>query len=430
MQQQTKKTYEIFGEPTTTIPKKGKNCEWKSNGKMINRSGHTFYFPIRFNLDLENKIRNGYTFVLIRFEKSVLHGTNVAYYYAYACIETGYVEIYTKHEVNEFVKCMNDIDKNIDTFIRLAYGSTKRVGNGQKATDKPLEEITDFNDYERYYKNFYWTNVEEDLYTHVAYGFYNDTTSYVGVTGIDKSTDIMTPTRLGQHNNNSNEKGYVIIKDNGHWTPCILMGFNGKVSQRYTFEEILTQANRLTDYKNINDMYTNNYKTERQIKTRLEELLTDYLSKVMKNVRLRLLPKNCEKLGIQILSYSQTTNDKGNRLWKVLYKLNCQDVREYVKLIMSLIKQFNLNYDKILKYYENLLIEESLLIEDEVITRYVKQVKTKDDSLHEEIKQQRLKEEEESKKPKKVDDLIQWDENEDLTNNDMEFLRITNKRFK
>jgi hypothetical protein len=26
--------------------------------------------------------------------------------------------------------------------------------------------------------------------------------------------------------------------------------------------------------------------------------------------------------------------------------------------------------------------------------------------------------------------LIQWDENEDLTNNDMEFLRITNKRFK
>ena len=216
MQQTTKKTYEIFGEPTTTIPhninkNNDKRLIWKQKDEVIDRSGHSFYFPIRF--ETEDKIQNGYTFVLIRLEKSVPHGTNVAYYYAYACIETGYVEIYTKHEVNDFVKCMNNLDvrTNVELLIRLAYGSTKRVGNGEKATDKPLEEITNFNDYERYYRNFYWTNVEEDLYTHVTYGFYNDTTSYIGVTGIDKSTNIMTPTRLGQHNNNSNEKGYTII---------------------------------------------------------------------------------------------------------------------------------------------------------------------------------------------------------------------------
>lgn len=424
MQQTTKKTYDIIRANETTIPctvnKNGEfKCIWTNKGEPIDRTGHTFYYGVRFITD--DTIQHGYTIQLLEHTKSVKHNSNTAYYYKYKCLETEYIGE-TEHA--DFVKCMNDINKNIDTFIRLVYGSTYKVGNGQKATDKPLEEITNFNDYERYYKNFYWTNVEEDLYTHVTYGFYNDTTSYIGVTGIDKSTNIMTPTRLGQHNNNSNEKGYTIIKDNGLWTPCILMGFNGEINQRYVFEEIMTQANRLTNYKNINDMYTNKYKTERQIKSRLEHLLTYDLSKVMKNVRLRLLARDCEKLGVQILRYSQTLNDRSSRLWKILYQLNCRDVREYVKLIMSLVEQFNLDYDKILEYYE------SLLIEDEVITRYVKQVKTKDDTLYEEIRQQRLKEEEESRKPKRVDDLIQWDENEDLTNNDMEFLRFTNKRFK
>lgn len=414
----TQKTYDIIQQNKTTIPctvnKKGEfKCIWTSKGEPIDRTGHTFYYGVRFELD--DKVQHGYTIQLLEYTKSVKHDSNVAYYYKYICLETEYIGE-TEHA--DFVKCMNNIDKNIDTFIRLVYGSSYKVGNGQKATDRPLEEITYFNNYERYYRNFFRTNGEQDLYTHVIYGIYNDTTSYIGVTGIDNNNNIMTPTRLGQHNNNSNEKGYNIIKDNGNWTPCILLGFNGEINQRYVFEEILTQANRLTTYKNMNNAYTTNYKTERQIKARLEHLLTYELNKVMRNVRLRVLERNCQILGVPLLKYPQTRNDKGDRLWKVLHKLGCkQEIREYTILIMSLVESFNLDYNKIITFYEDILYFE----EEKTVTIIIRQktpTKNKGFTKHDENRN----------KIKSIDELINWDdETEEERQQNKGF---TNKRFK
>lgn len=456
MQQQTFKNYEIFGEPTTTIPKKGRNCEWKSNGKMIDRSGHTFYFPIRFETD--DTIQQGYTFKLIKYvdkkehydEKGNLNTT--LYYYNVLCVETGLPTL--AFEVNSLIKAMNNVDNknNINTIIKLAYGSTKRVGNGEKATDKPYEELFTFGAYKQQFYEFYDKYTDLGYYIHMIYGVHkydkfnqHSTMCYGGVTCIHTQFDIrdkkQVPKRLKQEVGNCNESAYPIFEECNKsdckrydikMSPCVLCALEFAEREKYDeirkiYEEIEVQANRLTDCDNKNGEYTKKYTKQHQIQSRLEKLLTLELSPYYKTPIL-LLIHNWKKMNVVIKSrymMDEVENERFDTLIDVFTELQSPTPKDYARLILSLCSQFDLDYDRILEYYVEMLE----FVEDNVTTIYTKQHK-KDDTLYEERRQQRLKEEEESKKLKRVDDLIQWDENEDLTNNDMEFLRFTNKRFK
>ena len=432
MQQTTKKTYEIFGEPTTTIQKNGHNFTWIDNNEIIDYTGNTFYFPIRFGFD--DDIQHGYTFKLLGYNKDATnkYNTTTLYKYDILCVETG---IKTCEEVNVLVKCYNNIhnEDNLKAIFKLAYGKKKRFAT-EKATDRPYKEIVNLGITSKQYTTFFDTYLQQGYYIHVVYGVYtydrnikHSTKCYGGVTCVSTNKDILVPNRIGQHVCDCNSNAYQILQDDSSkWTPCILMALNVDTREEYdkireTFEEIVVQANRLTKCDNTNDVYTKKHKTDRQIRQQLEKLLMlmDY------DTPIKLLMRNFRYMNIHIKIIPQMDEvelQRYDEMTDVFIKLQSPTPRDYARLIVSLCSQFNLDYDKILEYYD-------CFFEDNVTTIYTKQHK-KDDSLYEEIRQQRLKEEEESKKLKRVDDLIQWDENEDLTNNDMEFLRFTNKRFR
>ena len=419
MQQQTFKTYETLGQNSTTVPQKGKNCIWydKEVKKVIDRSGCTFTFPIRFDNIPEIEC---YTIRLTKYKGCIINdnSTRNKYFYDCECVETGHIE--EDYEVNKIIHCFNDIDKHIGTFIGL-IGKRDRVGNGQKATDRPLNDIIRLGAYRSSYVEFYNKYTDLGYYVHVIYGIYaldelrHSYKCYGGVHKLTGNDNILEPVRVSGHNNNSSSNGYKVLQELlSYWSPCFLLAINETEKSEYheirkTFEEIEVQCIRLSDCECTNKEYTTDYNTQRQIKIRIEQLLTVEMTKDYLKYKspLLLLTQNCRKVNMNIQYAHELDKVRYDEMTELFTELQSPTPKEYARLVVSLCEQFKLNYNKIRDYYLDLTV----FIEDEVKTVYVRGQQSSID--YNKIVEERLELERKQQEPTKIEDVIDWDEETD-----------------
>ena len=412
MQQQTYKNYELFGEFTTTVPRKGKNCIWYDNG-VVDRTGCTFTFNIRFDMIPHEQ----YTIQLTKYKGCIVDddSTRNKYFYDCVCLETGHVT--EDYEVNKIIHCFNNIDKHIGTFIIL-IGLKDKVGNGQKATDRPLNDIIRLGAYRSSYIEFYEKYTDLGYYIHAIYGLYaldklrHSYKCYGGVHKLTGNNNILEPVRVSGHNNNSSSNGYKVLQELlSYWSPCFLLAINETEKSEYnkirkTFEEIEVQCIRLTDCVCTNSEYTTNYNTQRQIKIRIEQLLTTEMTKDYMKYKspLLLLTQNCRKVNMNIQYAHELDKVRYDEMTELFTKLQSPTPKEYARLIVSLCEQFKLNYNKIRDYYKDL----TEFIVDEVKIVYVRGQQSSID--YNKIVEQRVEEERRQQEPIKIADVIDWNE--------------------
>lgn len=419
MQHTTFKTYETLGQNSTTVPQKGKNCIWydKEVKKVIDRSGCTFTFPIRFDNIPEIEC---YTIRLIKYKGCIINdnSTRNKYFYDCECVETGHIE--EDYEVNKIIHCFNDIDKHIGTFIGL-IGKRDRVGNGQKATDRPLNDIIRLGAYRSSYVEFYNKYTDLGFYVHVIYGLYaldelrHSYKCYGGVHKLTGNDNILEPVRVSGHNNNSSSNGYKVLQELiSYWSPCFLLAINETEKSEYdkirkTFEEIEVQCIRLSDCECTNKEYTTDYNTQRQIKIRIEQLLTTEMTKDYLKYKspLLLLTQNCRKVNMNIQYAHELDKVRYDEMTKLFTELQSPTPKEYARLVVSLCEQFKLNYNKIRDYYKDLTV----FIVDDVKTIYVRGQQSSID--YNKIVEERLELERRRQEPTKIADVIDWDEETD-----------------
>lgn len=318
------KTYNIIGENYTTVPKNGSQCDWKND-----RTGCTFFYNVKF----ETEDISGYTIELL--ENLGDKNNNSHIWYKYRCIETNYLD---EIDTSILVKIMNNTDKYIKPLISLCYGKKHYLGNGLKATNRDYNKIMRIGVHKKTIEEFI-NNYEKTQY---IYGIHNKQLSYIGITN-----NIFI--RLKQHNCNSESSAYVILQElDSNCSPLILVALETDDNRRYIYEEIITQANRLTLLdmtQNTNKDYTRNM-NRRKTKARLQELVKN----LCYWIPMELLNWNLKRLNINILIYDRLTEEQKtdyNELVELLKLLGSSTPKQYARLIYSLYLQFDLDYIEI-----------------------------------------------------------------------------------
>lgn len=318
------KNYNIIGENYTTVPKNGSQCDWKSN-----RVGCIFFYNVRF----ETEKIDGYTIELL--ENLGDKNNNNHIWYRYRCVETSYAD---EIDTSILVKIMNNTDKYIKPLISLCYGKKHYLGDGIKATDRDYNKIIKMGIYKKTIEEF----VEKYGIVQHIYGIHSKQLSYIGITN-----NIFI--RLPQHNCNNESSAYKILQEmDSRCSPLMLVALETDDKRRYIYEELVTQANRLTLLdmaQNTNKEYTKNM-NRRKTKARLQELTKN----LCYWLPMELLNWNLKRVNINILIYDRLTEEQQadyNELVELLRLLKSPTPTQYARLIYSLCLQFDLDFIEI-----------------------------------------------------------------------------------